>query len=72
MERLEKGMLKRIIAQVIDERDLPPSTKISPASIITQLKRGKLVITYSTGDIYSLLLEMEPDAVKIIIQTACI
>ena len=64
--RLENGTLKRIIAQVIDERYLPPSTNITPASIITWLKRGKLVTTHTTVGLYFPLLEMEPAVVDII------
>ena len=42
---------------VIDDRNLPPSTAITPASIITQIKQGKLVTNRTTGALYSALLE---------------
>ena len=68
--RLEKGSLKKLTTQVINDRDLPARTSITPSSILHRQKRGKLVTTRTTGGLYSPLIEMEPAVVNIIIQMA--
>ena len=67
-KRLVKGILKRIITEVTEERDLPEGTVITPASIASRMKRGRLITNYTTGDLYSLLLDLEPAAVAVIIK----
>ena len=68
--RLEKGSLKRLIEQVVEDRDFRDGTLITPSSILHRHKRGKLVTTRTTGGLYSPLLDMEPAVVNIIIQMA--
>ena len=62
--RLEKGSLKRLIEQVVEDRDLRDGTLITPSSILHRHKRGKLVTTRTTGGLYSPLLDMEPAIVN--------
>ena len=71
-ERLPKGTLKKTIDNIINRRNLPlaAAVTITPESIKSRIKRGKTVITRTTGGLYSPLLPMEQAVVDIVIQMA--